>query len=397
MRTLLRVAGVAVALGFLLFAGFSWRERAYVLDWYWHQARVLGYPRLLDGVWADGLAGYTPAAWHSILRPFATLAVVWASAVFLLRLVAAALRRGFGADGAALLPWPKPKPRSPLGIPANALIVVGWGWLPAGFLLALPPVVGPAGYSVSSAEAFTRVWSALRWLPYPQVLDARAARLSAAALERSALWSVRQPVDLSVKFNRPLVELVALELATIGLGVALALSAVWVWQAWRGAARGGGAGAYPLEAGPRRASPGWAVVFLPLTFPLALVGLGVWKSPLWLPKLALKGALLYLAGAAALFVLLSVGAARNAETNLEAMRWLGPWWFRLEDHLFVAERFHARWIAIPHRSRDAIGDADVLHAVVLISAVGAAALVPLAVAARLTLAALKRTLEALAR
>ncbi|MDP9357030.1 MAG: hypothetical protein M3R02_17435 [Chloroflexota bacterium] len=275
VRTLLGVMGVAIAFRFLLFAGFSWRELTYVLNWYWQLARVLGYPRLLDGFWAEGLAGYTPDTWYSILRPLVTLTVVWTSAIVLLRLVAAALRRGFSSDGVSLLPWPTPRPRSPLGIPVNALIVIGWGWLPAGFLLALPPFVGLGEYSVYSAEAFTRLWSALRWLPSPQFLDERAERLSDAALHSSAVWTVRQPVDLSVKFNRPLIELVWLELATIGVGVALVLSAVWLWQTWSSAAGGSRTAAVPVEAGPQRSSPGWMVILLPITFPLALIGLGV--------------------------------------------------------------------------------------------------------------------------
>ncbi len=398
VRTLLGVMGVAIAFRFLLFAGFSWRELTYVLNWYWQLARVLGYPRLLDGFWAEGLAGYTPDTWYSILRPLVTLTVVWTSAIVLLRLVAAALRRGFSSDGVSLLPWPTPRPRSPLGIPVNALIVIGWGWLPAGFLLALPPFVGLGEYSVYSAEAFTRLWSALRWLPSPQFLDERAERLSDAALHSSAVWTVRQPVDLSVKFNRPLIELVWLELATIGVGVALVLSAVWLWQTWSSAAGGSRTAAVPVEAGPQRSSPGWMVVLLPITFPLALIGLGVWKSPLWLPKLIAKTLLLWVGGsllAAALLAYLS--AQGSYETPLQYVGFLRDEWRVLDPYLPYLDWFSPWWDAIPHGKARPPDGGDVARAVVLLCAVAGAAVPPLVYAAQVVLAVCKRTLEAIAR
>lgn len=397
LRTLLWVMGVTIALRFLLFAGFSWRERVYVLEWCWQVTRVLGYPRLLDGFWADSLAAYTPDAWFSILRPFLTLTVVWASAIVLLRLVTAALRRGFSADGVSPLPWPTPRPRSPLGIPANALIVIGWGWLPAGFLLALPPYVGLGDYSVHSAEAFTRLWSVLRWLPYPHMLEARAERLSEAALRYSAVWTIREPVNLSVKFNRPLIELVWLELATIGLGVALALSAVWLWQTWSGAA-GGSRTAVPLDAGPRRSSPGWTIVLLPITFPLALLGLGLWKSPLWLPGLVAKTLLLWIGGcllAAAGLVYLSVQG--SYDTPLQYIGFLRQEWRALDSYLPYLHWFSPWWEAIPHVKARPPGGGDVAPAVVLLCAVVGAAVPPLVFAAQVVLAVCKRTLEAVAR
>ncbi|MDP9357464.1 MAG: hypothetical protein M3R02_19680 [Chloroflexota bacterium] len=398
LRTLLGVMGVAIAFRFLLFARFSWRELTYVLDWYWQLTRVLGYPRLLDGFWAEGLAGYTPDTWYSIWRPLVTLTVVWASAIVLLRLVVAALRRGFSPDGTSPLPWPTPTPRSPLGIPANALIIIGWGWLPAGFLLTLPPFVGLVEYAVYSTEAFTRLWSALRWLPYPQILEARADRLSDAALRSSAVWTVREPVDLSAKFNQPLIELVWLELATIGVGVALALSAVWLWQTWSGAARGNRTAAVPLDAGPRRSSPGWTIVLLPITFPLALLGLGLWKSPLWLPGLVAKTLLFWIGGcllAGAGLVYLTVQG--SYDTPLQYIGFLRQEWRALDPYLPYLHWFSPWWEAIPHVKARPPDGGDVARAVVLLCAMVGAAVPPLVFAAQVVLAVCKRTLEAVAR
>lgn len=245
---------------------------------------------------------------------------------------------------------------------------------------------------------FTRFWSALRWLPFPQILDARVERLTDAALRYSVPWSVRHPGDLSVKFNRPLIELVWLELATIGVGVAVALSAVWLWQTWSGAARGSRTAAVPLDAGPRRSSPGWTIVLLPITFPLALLGLGLWKSPLWLPGLVAKTLLFWIGGcllAGAGLVYLTVQG--SYDTPLQYIGFLRQEWRALGPYLPYLPWFSPWWEAIPHVKARPPDGGDVARAVVLLCAVVGAAVPPLVFAAHVVLAVCKRTLEAVAR
>lgn len=400
VRVLLWTNGVALATWILLFGDLSWRDRVAVLDWYWRQARVVGYPRLLDDFWARQLAAYDPDVWHSLLRPFVTLTTVWASAIFLGCLVLSAIRRGFRADGASgrLLPTPRPRAPLPVGFAANVLAVALWGWLPAGFVLALPPVVTLRGRGFSSTEAFTHLWQQLRWLSYPRLFDAHAARLIEEAEAHARDWRGAALIPLSAKFNRPLVVLVWLELLAAGFGVALVLAVVWLGVSWRRAAAGGGALDFPAEGGGPRVAPRWTLILLPITFPLALVGLAFWKSPLWLPRLVLRTVLLYGAGVVVVFAAVAyLHHERDPATPLHAVQMLRDDWQELDAHLGYVHWFDRWWDAIPHTRRAPPTELDGWRALGLLAAVVALAVPPLTAVVGTVLTLLKRTLEALAR
>jgi hypothetical protein len=394
----LGVTATAFILQLVLLYDLGWFYRDFTLRWYWQAGRFLGYPRLLDGVWASEIGNAGRAGSWSVVRPFLLVTTVWTVALFLGWIALSAVRRGFSPDGVSRLALPRPRPRRPLpfGFLANLLIVVGWGWLVAGFLLALPPLISTGPQVRYSTELLTRFWSLLRWLPNPPMLEARGNRLSAAAMTRSQDWD-GQRVDLTVKFNRPLIELIWLELVTVGVGVAGVLSLVWLWRTWRVAA-GQGSSVTGLEAGPRRSSPRWTVVLLPITFPLALAGLAFWKSPLWLPKLIGAAMGLYLLGfVGTLTTVLVVGYQRELTLPLEQMRELRHSWRVLEPYLPHLGWFTGWWNAIPYTSRTPPSEQDVWYAVVLLCAVVALAIPVVAAAGGMVVVLCKRILERLAR
>jgi len=401
-RTFLWVIGMAFALRILCFRRVHWTQQAMALDWYWQQIRMLGYPRLLDGFWERKLTIYGPH-WSAMFWPLALLAVVWTIGLVLARIVVTALRQGFSLDGDALLPLPRPAARAPFpsGILYNGIAVLIWGSLAAGFLIALPPMVVVAvpwvmSRPVRTAQAFTVLWSGLRWLGFPRLFDDRADSLRRAALDQPYWTGGPYRFPLVVKFNRPLIEFAGLNLAMLAIAGALLLSVVWGWRAWQTAASTGGALAF--GSGGTRTAPRWTVVLLPLTAPLAVLGLVFWKSPVWIPKLLRHVVVLYLISWPISFVMWVVLVVRgNHESPLIVMRTLRHNWRVLDRSLHVLHWFTPWLNTFPHTAKEPPSGWDAWWALLGMSSIVALAGPLLIAGAGITVFVVKRTLEGLAR
>lgn len=401
-RIWLWVAGIAIGVRWVFVADVSPFQRELALDWYWELVRLFGFPRALDGFWARGVSVY-PDHWYGIVWPFVLLTLTWTGAVTLVRIPLFALRRGFSADGESNLAWPRPRARAPLpfGFVLNVLAVLVWVGLPAAFVLALPPAASVLGHRFWTIEVFTRGWPWLRWLGYPRYVDAAGATALRAqeqfARDHDAVRGAYYfwPTD---KVGHPVLVLVGSELATIAVAVALGLTAVWAWRSWRAAAAEGGALGFGRLGESSRSAPGWTVVLLPVTFPLALLGLGFWKGPRWFPKLVGGAIALYAVGWVAAFVGWYVVLVRaNPATPLLGMRVLRHDWRLLDRRLRFLHWFDP-WIdAIPHTSRRPPSGGQLWLVVVWMSSVTALAVAGAIVAAWLAAVVLKRILEVLAR
>lgn len=401
-KTFGAVAGGWLACRLLLFHHFGPGERTGEFAWLWGEARLLfAFPRLLDDAWRRWLGGYVPSSRTSIVKSLLLLTLVWATGLHLAIALLRAVRVGFSPDGRTPLPWPKPRLRAPLpfGFIANAAAFSLRLCIPAALLLALPPGLRPFWRwyrPVSPLDAVPGLWPLLDRLVYPRPLDARMRGLLARHGQDARRQGVFSP---ALHWNRSILEMAGIEIGVLAVGLAALWSAAWLLASWRRAAGGSSEFAAPSPSGParRRRTPGWAIVLLPVTVPLALAGLTFWKSPLWLPRLAVTVVLVYAAGFAGTFVFFWYGAAHHGGTDYEAMRWLRRTWLLLERQLRYPRWWREPFLALPHRKGDRIGDGALFHGILLLSAVAALAVVPALFIVFAALAAGKRTLEALAR
>ncbi len=237
--------------------------------WFWNEARVFSYPRLLDGFMEGRIQHFydtqgTSGAWTFLL----VLTLVWASILFLLRCLLRGAQVGLSADASRPVPLPRPglvRP-TPLGLLANLTLFFVWGCLPAVLYLALPPTVNVPwnhGYH-TTMDGPAWVWDHLQPLGYPRLLDPvmkdLQRQLPLAQLEftdgrplrpsEAAWWwtGIVQdfdekrrrgfpepppaPAPLYLHWNRYALAIMGLEVLVVALALTVVSAVVWAWWRW---------------------------------------------------------------------------------------------------------------------------------------------------------------------
>jgi len=399
-KTLGWTAGGWLVLRAALFHHAVFFERDDALFWLWREAELLFvFPRWLNGLWNPWFGAYQPDRFFSVVKPWLLLLGVWTLGLHLVVAIVRAIRIGFGPDGETLPPWPRPRLRAPLpfGFLINGFAFALWLAPAFALLTTLPPRTRPYWPWAPLNDPLKLaipIWNALQWLILPRRLDSRVQAL----IQRDPAWTSRGAFASSPQHHVSSVtlELLGIEIGLISIVLAAVWTALWLLSAWSHAADGSNDGV-PWSGGPRRRSPGWAKLFLPITFPAAVVARSAWRIPLWLPKLLVKAAALYLVGVLGLGLTVWIDVGRHYSSNWATMQFLRHWWDLLEGDLRYPALWHDAFHAIPHGRKQRISDGDVVHAMALLTLVDAAALVPLVVLLRLAFVLLKRSLEAIAR
>lgn len=266
------VAVLLIRTSFMGHFGYLTEQGAW--SWFWNEARVFTYPRLLDGFMEGRIEHFyvargTAGTWTVLL----VFTLVWASILFLLRCLLRGAQVSLSADGSHPAPLPRPgivRP-TPLGLLSNLALFFIWGCLPALLVLSLPPTVNlPRSsdfHTMMDGPAW--VWDRLQPLGYPRLLDPAMEelqrRLPLAELEEVAgrplkpieeTWwwtgflqdseearrarmpeSPEEPAPLHLHWNRYALAIMGLVVLVVALPLTAAAALVWAWRRWLDAVR----------------------------------------------------------------------------------------------------------------------------------------------------------------
>jgi hypothetical protein len=391
-----------IVLRVVCFTQYPYVQHSAALYWLWLEARFLFlFPRALDGWWhqpVDDRYIHPPDAfWISLVL----LVSVWTIGLYLIQTLLLMLCIGFSRDGQIPQRWPRPRLRTYTlrGFLTNGGTLVRWLGQIALVLLVIPPVVLPIwdrwSYHVT-LDLVGWLWRGVDVLIAPRVLDTRMEHLMLDYDQRLRAAGTAAP---GLNWSRPTLELVGIEVGVLAIASLVLSAIVSLLWGWRSSVQEASTLSFgPLDhIGSTRRSPRLAVVVLPFTLALALVGIALYRLPSWLPKLLVRALVIPILGTGVLFVSIWIYLARHDQPYWLLMQQQRHWWTELETYLRFPAHWHQQFRSIPHSSKQPIATTDLLRADLAISLVVGVVLIPVVVVLRVGVTIVKRSLEVIAR